>query len=238
MPRCTRCGEVRPLDDFSEAQLCGRGKCLRCSNPHLHARRSAAGLDSRPLADVGRVCSSPAVPPSDHMRDCSMCGRPTPLSIFSRRQLNGAGKCPACATRSCAVNEAQQAADARSGRKRARDDALEAFEIDGGSSGDEAYARELLRGIDEMRAAAPSVSNAPPLDARNLGHRMLERLGWAPGEAVGRDAHGVPPSAPLLQHGRRGLGEGVAEAPPRANPGSARPVRADELVWTECLERR
>ena len=236
MPRCTRCGEVRPLDDFSEAQLCGRGKCLQCSNPHLYARRAAAG--SGPLAEVGRVRGSPVMPPSDHMRDCNVCGRPTPLSSFSRRQLNGAGKCPACATRSCANNEAQQAADARSERKRARDDALEAFEIDGGSSGDEAYARELLRGIDEMRAAAPSVSNAPPLDARNLGHRMLERLGWAPGEAVGRDAHGVPPSAPLLQHGRRGLGEGAADAPPRANPGSARPVRADELVWTECLERR
>ena len=62
MPRCTACHESKPLHDFSDAQLLGRGKCLRCSNPRLHAKRLADGLDGQPLSELGRSRPKPTAP--------------------------------------------------------------------------------------------------------------------------------------------------------------------------------
>ena len=49
MPTCTACSAKLPLHDFSDAQLSGRGKCLRCSNPRLHALKLAEGLEGEAL---------------------------------------------------------------------------------------------------------------------------------------------------------------------------------------------
>lgn len=249
MPACSRCLEVRPIEEFSDAQLYGKRKCLRCSNPRLHAKKVAAetGACKLSLSDVGR--SRLAAPPADGLRACSSCRKLVPIASYSARQLNGKGNCPSCAKRASEANLARQADQ---GRKRQRDDLLLDLSADDDSE-DEAYAAELLRGVEEARRHAQA--NERPMeqagadvaiDEANPGHRMLQRMGWSPGDGLGARNHGrVDPPAPPSQIDKRGLGLGTEDkaagarvaaaagdgAAEPANPGSARAVHADELVW-------
>lgn len=241
MPKCLRCHEVKPMDDFSDAQLLsGRGKCLQCSNPRLHARRCDAGLSDWPLSDLGR--SRPRAPKhvNGGLRECMGCHQQLPLKKYSARQLSGKGKCHACASQSSALNEAQQA-------KRKRDDI--GFFLMGTSEGvdsEDEYVRELLHGVEVARnARKSSVQPEPVLDESNPGHRMLQRLGWTPGSGLGARSDGaiMPAAVTLLtQQDKRGLGQvdhGISgessHVPSETNHscvGTARPIPVDELVWS------
>ena len=246
MPVCTECFVKRPLDDFSDAQLCGgRGRCLACSNPRLWAKRAAAGLDHRPLSELGR--SRPAAMETESRRDkgpssvgsfeCKACRRRLPLSQFSARQLAGKGKCAACAKQSVAANLAQQAGQAR---KRGRDEQEDAWwetqPVQSVDPEEERYIEELLRGVEEARRAksrdaAASGPATGPVSATNRGHVLLKKLGWAPGTGLGaQEQGGLQPAAQELpaQQDKRGLGTSHAAAaamePPDNSPSSLQPV--------------
>ena len=132
MPTCTQCGTRRGLDDFSDAQMCGRGRCLQCSNPRLWAKRLERGLDHRPLSDLGRTPGS--VRPEQELRlpaaakpaaasvRCSVCCQLLPPSQFSARQLAGKGKCQSCAKQASAANLVQQADQVRKRQRDGEDD--------------------------------------------------------------------------------------------------------------------
>ena len=132
MPTCTQCGTKRGLDDFSDAQICGRGRCLHCSNPRLWAKRLEHGLHHRPLSELGRTATSErpeqelrlptaAKPAAASVRCRGGCGQLLPASHFSARQLAGKGKCQACAKQASAANLVQQADQARKRRRDAED---------------------------------------------------------------------------------------------------------------------
>ena len=132
MPTCTQCGTKRGLDDFSDAQICGRGRCLQCSNPRLWAKRLEHGLHHRPLSELGRTATSErpeqelrlpaaAKPAAASVRCRGGCGQLLPASHFSARQLAGKGKCQACARQASAANLVQQADQARKRRRDAED---------------------------------------------------------------------------------------------------------------------
>ena len=218
MPVCTRCARDLPLHDFSDAQLCGLGKCLQCSNPRLFAKRHAADLDHLPLVEMGR--SSKLKVEMDGMRQCTSCRQHLPLRRFSARQLSGKSKCKVCAARSSALNEAQQAevhqrrdesnanewlADVRSTSACGTYDDDEASYVDG-----------LLRSVEEARRTA-AVGRANPSTAMaaigpsSRGHALLTKLGWEPGTGLGAQSDGgLLALSQLLpsQRGKRGLGQG------------------------------
>lgn len=229
------------MEDFSDAQLfSGRGKCLQCSNPRLHARRCGAGLSDQPLSDLGR--SRPRAPKGSDggLRECMGCHQKLPLKNYSSRQLSGKGKCHACASQSSALNKAQHA-------KRRRDD-IDFFFMgtsEGIDSEDE-YVRELLHGVEVARNARKSlVQPEPVLDESNPGHQMLQRLGWSPGSGLGARSDGnILPVAVALhsQQDKRGLGQvdhGISSDSNHVPSetlsscmGTARGVPVDELVWS------
>ena len=139
MPACTRCLEVKPIEAFSDAQLCsGRHKCLMCSNPRLHEKKRAEGLEQQPLSHLGR---SRRQADDDSLHECSGCHKVLPHKHFSKRQLShGLGRCHHCAAQACAINVARQ------GKKRPID-ALGASDDD--NSEDERYKAALLRGVEK-----------------------------------------------------------------------------------------
>ena len=138
MPTCTQCGTKRGLDDFSDAQICGRGRCLLCSNPRLWAKRLERGLDHRPLSELGRSAwardagserseqelrlPAAAKPAAASVRCRGGCGQLLPASQFSARQLAGKGKCQACAKQASATNLVQQADQVRKRRRDGEDE--------------------------------------------------------------------------------------------------------------------
>ena len=132
MPTCTQCGTKRGLDDFSDAQICGRGRCLQCSNPRLWAKRLERGLHHRPLSELGRTADSERpeqelrLPAAAKLVAASVrcrggCGQLLPASHFSARQLAGKGKCQACAKQASAANLSQQADQVRKRRRDGED---------------------------------------------------------------------------------------------------------------------
>ncbi|EOD18276.1 hypothetical protein EMIHUDRAFT_461394 [Emiliania huxleyi CCMP1516] len=190
MPTCSRCLEKKPLDAFSDAQLVsGKRKCLQCSNPRLHERKVAEGLAGRPLADLGRQRPRAAPPPADATLACTGCGRHFPLRSFSARQRSpqGKGRCTACAASAYAANTAEQQAAAKRRRLEEAATPATAPPLAGGARGgradscsdDERYEESLLSCVEAFRPA-PAAAPAP-LDASNVGHRLLQRLGWSPG---------------------------------------------------------
>ena len=238
MPECTSCRTVKPLDDFSEAQLCGKRKCLQCSNPRLYARRLAARLDHQPLSNLGR--SRPSIQPTEPegTRKCTGCGKQVHLAKYSRRQLSGKGKCPRCATLSTAANLEHQA-------KRKREDSPEPSQnASVSNSEDEAYEQELLRSVDEARKCAHGTHVPHGLDEQNAGHRILRRLGWEPGSALGsQQREQAPLPSPPSQSDRRGLGQKLAHELSSEDPGDVgapciqRSGRAaSEVVWEPFKE--
>ena len=250
MPACTRCLAVKPIEAFSDAQLCsGKNKCLMCSNLRLHEQKRAEGLEQQPLSDLGRSCGArkPRLADEDSLHECSGCRKLLPRKQFSKRQLSqGHGRCHACAAKACAVNVAKQA------RKRPVDEMLD----DDDDSDDERYKASLLRGVEEARrssgscsagAASSSADLTLPIDASNPGHRMLQKLGWVPGEGLGLQGQGdLDPLALVSRQGRAGLGilgdtgedhdepascSEPADSSTGALPASARP--AGWLRWVE-----
>lgn len=217
MPTCLRCLEKKPLDAFSDAQLVsGKRKCLQCSNPRLHERKVAEGLAGRPLADLGRQRPRAAPPPADATLACTGCGRHLPLRSFSARQRSpqGKGRCTACAASAYAANTAEQQAAAKRRRLEEAATPATAPPLAGGARGgradscsdDERYEESLLSCVEAFRPA-PAAAPAP-LDASNVGHRLLQRLGWSPGAPIGQRgaAAAGSVSGEPTQRDRRGLG--------------------------------
>ena len=149
MPTCTECGTKRGLDDFSDAQICGRGRCLQCSNPRLWAKRLERGLHHRPLSELGRTAGSErpeqelrlptaAKPAAASVRCRGGCGQLLPASHFSARQLAGKGKCQACAKQASAANLVQQADQVRK-RRRDGEDGIDLWAAGLGSIGEPSW---------------------------------------------------------------------------------------------------
>mmetsp|Transcript_40129 Transcript_40129/g.66598 ORF Transcript_40129/g.66598 Transcript_40129/m.66598 type:complete len:277 (-) Transcript_40129:239-1069(-) len=265
MPVCSRCFEVKELDDFSDAQLLTKGRCLQCSNPKLAARKSAAGLDHYPLSDLGRTpqtfadamatrksssrTSRTCISDATGTRECSCCNKQLPFSSYSTRQLSGKGKCKVCAAQSCLANQQVQQAIST---KRKHEDIISTLD-----PGDAAHRRELLSRVDEARKLYQRELCAPTLDKQNTGHRMLERLGWLPGTGLGAQRDGAICPAALempSQCDKRGIGcaipcaessswsidDSIAEYEGAlslaGNPGEARAMGANELVWSAVDE--
>lgn len=236
------CCSALPLEAFSEAQLLGKRKCLRCSNPRLFAKRAAAELEQSVAAAAHPRPAKP-VRTMDMTRECSCCGRHVPIASFSARQLAGKGRCPACACMASHLNQQEQQ---RAKRPRYAElielgGAVEELSDAAESDDSEAeYERELLRGVEEARAAAAAAAGAQrpeqPLDASNAGHQMLRKLGWTPGSGLGAPGHdGAPQPEPVpaseairSQRDRRGLGLDAAwdratRSPPPPSPPNERP---------------
>lgn len=240
------------MEAFSDAQLCsGKNKCLLCSNPRLHEQKRVEGLEQQPLSDLGRSRScgarKPRVDDDDSLHECSGCRKLLPRKQFSKRQLSqGHGRCHACAAKACAVNVAKQA------RKRPVDEMLDDDDDSDNDSDDERYKASLLRGVEEARrssgscsagTASSSANLTMPIDASNPGHRMLQKLGWVPGDGLGLQGQGdLDPPALVSRQGRAGLGDTgdhderasrsePADSSTSVLPGSARP--ADWLRWVE-----
>ena len=245
MPTCTCCLVVKAIDQFADAQLVGKGKCLQCSNPRLAAKMLAEGLEQQPLADLGRSRVAGKRPAEQQMRDCSACRRKLPVKSFSSRQLSsqGKGRCKACASQACIANITEQ-----SKRRREEDEHLVALDND--DSEEERYVDSLLWSVSEARKKANDEKQKmePPagLDKSNVGHRLLTRLGWQPGTALGMSSTGeagLRDKEPWEQtsqlRSRRGLGAEPAEhcvASPDELPStvvaSARAVYPEELSWS------
>ena len=221
MPVCTQCGLKRGLDDFSDAQICGRGRCLECSNPRLWAQRLAEGPGGRPLSGLGRTKQPERVEqelrlpaaskaPAASVR-CTGCRQLLPASQFSARQLSGKGKCQSCAKQASATNLVQQAEQARKRQRGSEHDAMmewwqaQGEEEEPGVAADaeeERYVQELLRGVEEARrggkartatqsAASAAAAEPVSLDESNAGHALLQRLGWEPGTGLGAQRQGA-----------------------------------------------
>lgn len=61
-------------------------------------------------------------------------------------------------------------------------------------------------GCGEQALRRTSLSELEPIDASNLGHRMLSSMGWE-GGALGANGTGLSvPIAARVRHGREGLG--------------------------------
>jgi hypothetical protein len=49
--------------------------------------------------------------------------------------------------------------------------------------------------------------NAPQIDNSNIGHRMLRKMGWKEGQALGKHQDGIiQPISITMKNGRKGLG--------------------------------
>lgn len=245
MPTCSQCLEVKSIECFSDAQLLGRLKCLRCSNPRLHAKKQAElggaahliECASTPRASATTGRPSVEVPGAPYAT-CTMCRRELPRSRFSARQLHshGKGRCSTCATQATADNVAQQ-----SSKKRSREPVLSPLDnSEDDNTDDEQYARELLDGVEHarlVRNASGEQALPPALGEHNQGYRMLRRLGWEPGQHLG-EADVGPMELPT-QCDTRGLGSSPPRAQQQASPteqpsrAAARPIYPDELRWTE-----
>ena len=234
MPECTLCGVVKPLEAFSDAQLLGKLRCLSCSNPRLHLQKCAEGLEQRPLSELGRRQRGERVKAQMEdersSRECTGCKRLLPRRCYSSRQLSsqGHGRCHPCAAQATANNIARQA------KRRREEDALQLSNDD--DTDDELYAQELMSSVEKARA--PTCSRlAEPLGKGNAGHRLLQKLGWEPGDAIGVRGHGdALLRHPPQQQDRRGLGHRTADEPLLGLAGVARPVLPEELQWEEQHE--
>jgi hypothetical protein len=218
MPECSRCGERKDIHEFSDAQLCRKifPQCLACSNPRLH--------DAKMYGSAPQPRRAPDRPiDTNQLRECSACRRHLSVSRFSKRQLAGAGRCSTCTAKVCAANEQSQAEASCKRRREGEADWVDL--ICAPDPAEERYVCELLEGMEEARrasiAAARRLSSeesaaraAGPLDDSNLGHRMLERLGWEPGTGLGarQDGQVLPIAIELPQRrGTSGLGRSAGQ---------------------------
>ena len=49
--------------------------------------------------------------------------------------------------------------------------------------------------------------SAPPIQEHNLGHKMLQSLGWSPGQGLGRNGSGIiNPVQATMKRSKSGLG--------------------------------
>ena len=104
------------------------------------------------------------------------------------------------------------------------------------------HERAMLQRCDAVRrrvaeAQEPAAAPIPgaPLDEANRGHRLLQRMGWSPGEGLGATEGRVRPvSEELKPHdGRAGL-RAPHERPARPAPRPARPHPADHRRWLQA----
>lgn len=233
MPECSRCGERKDINDFSDVQLCRKlfPQCLACSNPRLHHAKMY-GSTPQPRRDR----------PTDtnEMRECSACRRQLSVSRFSKRQLAGAGRCstslPRCAPPTKSLRQ----------RRLGEGEAGWVNLMCASDPAEKRYVCELLEGMEEARrasiAAARRLSSqesaaraAGPLDASNRGHHMLERLGWEPGTRLGTRQDGQVLPVAIGSPQRRdtsGLGRSAGQADQsrvRVSVEHNRVVEVDEM---------
>ncbi|RKP06279.1 hypothetical protein THASP1DRAFT_31900 [Thamnocephalis sphaerospora] len=71
--------------------------------------------------------------------------------------------------------------------------------------------REGGRNPDAARPKPGTVvgGNVPAISSSNIGHQLLSKMGWTPGESLGKDKAGrVDPVEAIVRSSRRGLGHG------------------------------